>query len=277
MRYVILDFSVLMSIYHKEQPEYFDRAMRSIWDEQTEKPNEIVLVQDGPLSLDMYKRIDEWQRRLGEAFHAIRLDVNMGLGYALSIGLDKCKNELVARMDTDDISCPDRFYEQLHVFAEMDVDVCGSWVGEFVSNEDEITAIRRVPERHEEIVRFAKKRSPCNHPSVMYRKSAVLSAGGYKTMLLFEDYYLWARMLLNGAKFYNVQKPLVKMRTGNQQIARRRGVAYLRREIVFFLHLRKIGFITLAELFQNVAIRSLVRIAPVNLVRVIYRFLREGY
>ena len=117
-------------------------------------------------------------------------------------------------MDTDDIAMPDRFEKQLKVFEDNDIDICSSWVSEFDSDENEIVSYRKLPEYHNEIASFARKRCPINHPSVMYKKFVLQKASGYKKMVWFEDYYIWTRMILNGAKFYNIQEPLVKMRAG---------------------------------------------------------------
>jgi len=270
-----MKFSVLMSIYHKEKAEYFDRAMQSIWDEQTTKPNEIILVQDGKLTDELYEIISKWQKKLGNIFKTIPLEKNVGLGDALNIGLDKCSYELVARMDTDDICSSDRFEKQLKIFENSDIDICSSWVSEFDTDENQIISYRKLPESHDEIVAFAKKRCPINHPAVMYKKSAVLKAGGYKRMMWFEDYYLWARMILNGAKFYNIQEALVNMRAGYGQLERRSGFNYAKTELHFFKTLNKMGFLSNFELSKSVFIRFIVRIAPKSIVSQIYKLLRS--
>ena len=270
-----MKFSVLMSIYYKEKPEYFDRAMKSIWDEQTVKPNEIVLVQDGKLTEELYEVINKWQDKLGDVFKTIPLEKNVGLGDALNIGIDKCSYELVARMDTDDIALPIRFEKQLEIFSKKNIDICGSWVSEFDKNENKIISYRIVPENHEEIVKFAKKRNPINHPAVMYKKNSVLKAGGYKHMLWFEDYYLWVRMILNGAKFYNIQQALVKMRAGYGQLTRRRGLKYAVEEYKFFKKLREINFINNIEFISNLIIRFSSRNLPKKILKIIYSFLRN--
>ncbi len=171
-----MKFSILMSVYYKETPEYFNRAMYSIWDEQTVKPTEIILVQDGLLTDELYSAIADWRKNIGEAFKTIPLEKNVGLGDALNIGLKACSFDLVARMDTDDICFPDRFEKQLNVFKNSDVDICSSWVSEFDVDETKIVSYRKLPEKHEDIVKFAKKRSPVNHPAVMYKKLIVQSA-----------------------------------------------------------------------------------------------------
>ena len=270
-----MNFSVLMSIYHKEKPEYFDKCMRSIWDEQSVKPDEIVLVQDGKLRDELYKAINKWQEKLGIIFKTIPLEQNVGLGDALNIGLHNCSNELVARMDTDDVAISDRFEKQLKVFENDDLDLCSSWVSEFDDDENEIISYRKLPEYHDVIVKFAKKRNPINHPAAMYKKSAVHDAGGYKKMMWFEDYYLWARMMLNGAKFYNIQKSLVKMRAGYGQLERRSGWQYAMAEYQFQKELRKIGFLNWYEFVRNVSMRFVTRILPRRVVKWVYGVIRD--
>jgi len=269
-----MKFSVLMSIYNKEAAEYFSRCMESIWNEQTVKPNEIVLVEDGKLTDELYGAIKQWQDTIGTIFITIPLENNVGLGDALNIGLDQCSYELVARMDTDDICSADRFEKQLKMFENNDIDICSSWVSEFDTDENEIVSYRKLPENHKKIILFMKQRNAINHPAVMYKKSVVLNSGGYKKMMWFEDYYLWARMILNGAKFYNIQEPLVNMRAGYGQLERRSGLKYAMSEVLLQKRFLKLRFINRFEFIQNVAIRFLVRIIPKNLVKQIYKILR---
>ena len=151
-----MSFSVLLSIYHKEKPEYFDRAMLSIWDEQTIKTNEIILIQDGKLTDELYKVIEKWQEKLGDIFKTIPLEENVGLGDALNIGLQNCSYEIVARMDTDDVAKADRFEKQLKIFENSDIDICSSWVSEFDNDENKIVSYRKLPQNHENIVNLQK-------------------------------------------------------------------------------------------------------------------------
>lgn len=270
-----MKFSVLMSIYYKEKPEYFDRAMQSIWDEQNVKPDEIVLVQDGPLTEELYEVIGEWKNRLTEIFKVMPLEKNVGLGDALNIGMKKCTYELIARMDTDDIALSDRFEKQLKVFENSDIDICSGWISEFDNDEKEILSYRKLPEIQDEIVKFARKRCPINHPAVMYKKSVIEKAGGYQRMMWFEDYYLWGRMVMAGAKFYNLQAVLVNMRAGYGQLERRSGLKYALSELNLQKEFLKINFINYFEFVRNVSVRFLARIIPKSLVKVIYKILRN--
>ena len=266
-----MKLSVLISIFYKENPVFFDRAMKSIWDDQTVKPNEIILVQDGKLTNELYDVIEEWQGKFGRVLKIIILEQNVGLGDALNMGLAECSYEIVARMDTDDVSLPERFEKQLKILEKNEVEVCGSWIGEFEKDEKEVTGYREVPENHQDIVAFAKKRNPINHPAVMYRKSAVERAGGYKKMMWFEDYYLWVRMIANGANFYNIQYSLVSMRSGSAQLGRRSGIKYAISELNFQKKIVDLNFINYYEFIRNVIVRFVVRVMPKYFIKFIYR------
>lgn len=269
-----MKFSVLMSLYYKEQPVWFDRSMQSIWDDQTIKPNEIVLVKDGPLSNELNNIVNNWQNKLGNILKVIELKSNVGLGNALNIGLKHCSYNLVARMDTDDMSVADRFKSQISAFSSFDIDICSSWVSEFDGSDNNITGVRKLPELHADIVNFAKIRCPINHPAVMYKKSAVLAAGSYKDMRWFEDYYLWARMIQDGARFYNIQQPLVHMRAGINQLSRRSGFDYAYREYLFLKELKSIGFLSTTEFVKMAVVRVPLRLLPKPLLKMVYKLLR---
>ncbi|MBH0019492.1 glycosyltransferase [Pseudoalteromonas sp. SWXJ133] len=270
-----MKFSVLMSIYKNEKVDFFIRCMESIWDEQTTKPAEITLVIDGPLYDELYQSIDMWREKLGDVFCVVPLEHNLGLGNALNIGLSHCKNELIARMDTDDIALPSRFEKQLAVFENKNIDVCGSWVSEFIDVEQNIISYRKVPEERNEIELFLKSNNPFNHPSVMYKKSSVIKAGNYQKMLWFEDYSLWARMKHKSALFYNIQEPLVNMRAGYEQLERRRGLQYALSEIKLQKSLLSLGIISYREYCRNVCVRFCVRLAPKAVVKLAYKLIRN--
>jgi len=199
----------------------------------------------------------------------------MGLGDALNEGMKYCTNELVARMDSDDIALPERFEKQLGVFMGDSIDVCSSWVGEFDDDEYRVLSYRKLPEEHEQIVKFFKTRNGINHPAVMYRKSTVELVGGYRKMIGFEDYYLWVRLIQAGAKLHNIQEPLVNMRAGRGQIERRAGLKYMIQEFRFLMKLREIRFLSFTQLCGNVMLRGVVRVLPKILVRKVYSVIRS--
>lgn len=182
---------------------------------------------------------------------------------------------IVARMDTDDISVYNRFEKQIKVFQEKkDIDACSSWISEFENDENKIISYRKVPESNLEIIKFSKMRSPLNHAVTMYKKSVVVKAGGYLHMLSMEDYYLWARMIMNGAKFYNLQVPLLNVRAGNILLQRRGGFKYVKMELNLLSEFKKIGFLTTEEYLKNLILKVPIRLMPKSILKVVYRFLR---
>ena len=250
--------------------------MQSIWDDQTIKPSEIILVQDGPLPDALHQKINNWKGELGDVFKIINLEENVGTGKAKHIGIEKCSNELIAVMDTDDVSLPNRFEKQLAVFANQDIDVCGAWVGEFEDDENAIVSHRKTPECHNEIVAFAKSRSPVNHPTAMYKKTSVLNAGNYSELRSSQDFNLFVRLIMNGAKLYNIQEPLVNMRMGNGQLEARRGGF---KQAIFEANVQKefykMGFINFFEFARNLTIGIIVRTLPNKLMKTVFRIIRK--
>lgn len=263
-------FSVLLSLYVKEYPSYFKQCLDSLFT-QTLLPNEIILVEDGPLTSELEHVVSEYSARY-PILKVVPLPQNQGLGKALNEGLKYCSYELIARMDTDDIAKPDRFQKQVEVFEKHpEIDVCGAWIDEFEGNIDKIISTRKLPEWHNNIAAYAKKRNPINHPVVMFKKSAVVKAGSYQHFPLFEDYYLWVRMLMNGAKFYNIQESLLWFRFSPEMFKRRGGWGYAMKEIKFQKTLRRMGFISTPIYLKNVAIRLTTRIIPNSWRSFIYK------
>ena len=262
-------FSVLLSIYHKESPSFFRQSLDSIFS-QTQLPAEIVLVEDGPLTPELYAVIDEYSSRYN-IIKVIKLQNNSGLGIALNEGMKHCSHDLVARMDTDDIAKPYRFEKQLAIFENNpNVDVCSSWIEEFADNTDNIISTRKLPDKHWDIVRFARTRCPINHPAVMFRKSVVQAVGGYKHFLWQEDYYLWIRLIMDGAKFYNIQESLLYFRASPEMFGRRGGWKYLITEMRFHIMIYKLGFISLIRMIINICIRIPIRLCPNRLRELLY-------
>ena len=271
-----MKYSVLMSVYRKEKPEYLRHSMESVFG-QTVKTNDFVLMCDGPLTDQLDSVIEEFQRIYSGILNVYRLETNVGLGRALNKGMQYCKNELIARMDSDDIARPDRCEKQLWVFMSMpEVDICGGVVEEFSISPELIEARRIPPESNEEIRKFMRKRNPFNHPCVMYKKSAVLAAGGYQDFYLLEDYYLWIRMLANGSIGYNIQEPLLWMRAGSDMYKRRAGWKYAKSQIRLFDYMRKSGIISNGSFALSCAIRMASSLAPNGLRKTLFReFLRK--
>lgn len=252
-------FSVLISIYCKENPSWFREALDSIF-AQTLQPYEIVLVEDGPLTPELYEVIDEYQR-LHPIFNIVKNEKNLGLGLALRKGVLACKNEIIARMDTDDIIPPYRFEKQLAKM-EKEYDVVSCWSQLFIGERTNIIAVKTRPENHEDIVKLAHRRSPVCHAAAFMRKSAILRAGNYQHRQYYEDYNLWVRMIQSGAKFYNVQEVLYDVRTTEEQLRRRGGWAYLKNELNYLREFYDMGFYSWKDLFVNANIRIAARLMP---------------
>lgn len=207
------EFSVLMSVYYKENPEYLKMAFDSIIN-QTLMPNEIILVEDGPLTDELNLLIKKYQRKY-KILKVVKLEKNMGLGSALNVGLNECSNNIVFRMDTDDVCRKDRFELQIKYMLEHpDIDVLGTEIYEFKENIYENLRKKSMPTGNE-INNYIKKRNPINHMSVCFKKNVIIKSGGYMPMLYLEDYFLWVRVLKNGYKIENMKEPLVYARIGN--------------------------------------------------------------
>ena len=260
------NYSVLMSVYYKEKAEYLQQSLDSIFN-QTFPTNDFVLVCDGPLTKSLDDVIEKAKKQYSDIFRVIRLDENLGLGNALNIGIKCCKNEIVARMDSDDISFPDRCERQIKIFNDKEnISIVSGTVEEFSHSISIIDSRRVLTEKEKEIREFAKKRNPFNHPCVMYKKSDVETAGGYQDFYLLEDYYLWVRMLLKGFKGYNIQNSLLYMRAGSDMYKRRSGWRYLKSQRNLFKYMKKKNFISTSEYIKSVIIRGGSSIAP-NRVR----------
>ncbi len=264
-----MNLSVLLSVYNKENPNYLVKSLDSIFS-QTQSPVEVILVKDGPLNNELDGIIDLYVSRYPN-LKVFPLVTNQGLGKALNEGLKHCSYDIVARMDTDDIAKPDRFEKQLAIFEKYsDIDVVGAWIDEFEDDISEVKSVRKLPELPDDIRQFAKRRNPINHPVVMFRKSAVLAAGGYQHFPLFEDYYLWIRMLMNGAKFYNIQESLLYFRFSPEMFKRRGGWKYMINELHFLQMMRQMHFISFSQFMQNLFVRFSIRLIPNSLRAIIY-------
>jgi glycosyltransferase involved in cell wall biosynthesis len=269
-----MNFSVLMSVYDKEKPEHLKAALESIWNTQTLLPSEIILVEDGVLTSELDEVIHQFQSIA--PLKICKLDKNVGLGHALAKGLNLCSNELVARMDSDDISSSDRFEKQIRQMIDHpELDILGTNIAEFNIHKDKICSKRRLPSQLSEIKSFAKIRNPLNHVTVLFKKSAVIRAGNYKPFIGYEDYYLWIRMLQKGSKFGNISEDLVFVRVGNNMFARRHGMQFFKLELKLQKELLRIDFLNNWEYLRNIFLRALPRLFPVWGLKLVYKFLRK--
>lgn len=273
-----LKFSVAISVYKNDNADYFDKALESITINQTVAPSEIVLVVDGPVGENLNKVIEKYSAQ-NENFKAVRLPENMGLGNALKTAVENASYEIIARMDSDDIAARTRFEQQIKFFeSDKTVDIVGGDISEFIGDEENIVAYRKVPKSNEEIRKYMQTRCPLNHVSVMFKKSAVLNAGGYLDLFWNEDYYLWIRMLLNGAVFANTGTVLVNVRTGADMYSRRGGKRYFKSEKFLQKYMLENGIINKMTYIENTAKRFIVQRMLPNSVRgwVFRTFARRG-
>jgi len=224
----LLKFSVLMSVYYKENPEYFDSSLKSILIEQSLIPNEFVLICDGELGNGLNAIINKYENQFPSILKVFRLQKNGGLGNALNFGLTKCSNELIARADSDDICAKNRFEKQIEfMINHSEIDILGSDIQEFNENPENSFSYKRMLAKNEEIYKMAKFRNPVNHMTVLFKKKIVEKAGSYQHLPYLEDYYLWVRIMALHYKFANINEPLVFARIGNGMINRRGNKLYI--------------------------------------------------
>lgn len=225
----MMKFSVCMSVYKNDSPLFLEQAIDSVI-KQSVPPNEVVLVVDGPIPDVLQQKVLDKQKEY-PIIHPIFLPENKGLGNALKVAVENAQYDLIARMDSDDLSLPDRFEKQLSFMeANPDIDIVGGQMTEFIDSPDNIVGQRTVPLSHNDIYEYMKSRCGLNHVTVMFKKSSVISVGNYQDWFWNEDYYLWIRMMLNGCKFANLPDVLVNVRSGLDQYARRGGKKYFKSE-----------------------------------------------
>lgn len=270
-------FSVLLSVYKKENPLFLKKSLDSVFS-QTRKADEVVLVEDGPLTLELDTVIEEFASK-EPTLKLVKLEKNQGLGRALNAGMKQCTYNYVARMDTDDICFPNRFEKQMAFIDEHpDVELLGSWTQEFTEDENgmRLMSLKKFPETNEEIYEFGRKRNPFEHPSVIFRKSSVIAAGEYVHCYLFEDYFMWARMMLNNAVMYNIPEPLLYFRMTTDSFERRGGWNYAVKEVHNLWMFKQVGFFSFGEFLKNAITRFPVRVMPNKMRKFVYnKFLRK--
>jgi glycosyltransferase involved in cell wall biosynthesis len=263
-------FSLLMSVYRRDDPAFLTAAFHSVVQDQIRRPDDVVLVQDGPVPEALAATIQTLVAESPVPVHLLVLDANVGLGPALDSGLAACAHDVVARMDADDVALPRRFEMQLPVI-EAGADVVGSSLIEFDADPSQAVGLRVPPLDQDEIVRYSRFHQPFNHPTIVYRRSAVAAVGGYTSLALMEDYLLFAKMIQAGCRVANVEEPLVAYRVGAGAYARRGGVTLLKSEWRLQRRLRDQGFTTRTEFARNILVRGGYRLVPEPLRRFAYR------
>lgn len=259
-------FTVCMSVYRNDKIDYFVQAFNSICN-QTIPPSEIVLVEDGPISPELEEKILDFEREIS-CLKVIRLKDNVGHAGARQAALEAATNELIAIMDSDDISVPDRFELQLKAFDEhTDVSVVGGFIKEFIGTPKNIVGERIVPGSDIDIKSYMKSRCPMNLVTVMYKKEDILSVGGFIDWYCEEDYYLWIRLAQNDFKFYNIQDNLVNVRVGKEMYSRRGGWKYFKSEARLQWYMFRQGIISLLRCTFNIIGRFVIQVAMPNKIR----------
>lgn len=261
-------FSIITSVYKNDKPEFVSRALDSITKLQYKHPDEVVLVVDGPIPEDLSNLIKDYQRKATDHFNVIWLPKNKGLGNALRVGIENAKYEIVARMDSDDVSAPDRFEKQIaYMESHPGCDVVGGQISEFIEDENNIVGMRCIPISDSDIKIYLKSRCPFNHMTVMMKKNSVISVGNYIDWHFNEDYYLWIRMAEVGCHFANLPDTLVNVRVGKEMYARRGGWKYFKSEkgLQDYMLSRKI--ISMPRYCYNVLGRFAIQVAMPNKLR----------
>jgi glycosyltransferase involved in cell wall biosynthesis len=267
-----LNFSVLLSVYKKENPFFLEQALQSISDKQSVKPNEIIIIRDGLLTDSLDIILDNFLTKYPNIIKIFGYEKNKGLGYALNYGLNKCSNEIVFRMDTDDICVSDRFEKQLRIFNDHpDLVLVGGLIEEFNNTPGDLKQIRNVPISSSQIETNKFTRSPFSHMTIAFKKSIILESEGYKDMPGYEDHYLWLRVLKK-YKGYNIPEILVHARVGNDFIGRRQGITFFKNELFFQNTLLKENLQTSPYYFKHLLVRVLPKLFPKFFLKLIYKF-----
>ena len=267
-------FTLVMSVYAKENPLFLSRCIESIL-AQTALPDEWIIVKDGPLTQELEEILQNID--FPNELRIIALPENLTQGPARAEGIKEAKHDWVAIMDSDDICTPDRFEKQLKMLeADPSLTLIGGQISEFADSPGQVVAKRTVPTEHSEIMSFTKKRNPFNAMTVMLKRDLALDAGNYRYFPWFEDYDLWARMIKNGARCANHPEVLVNARVGGGMYSRRRGMSYIRYEWRIQRQLKALGLINGAEFARNIAMRLPLRLLPRKAVEAIYNaFIRR--
>lgn len=276
---MLAKYSIVTSVYKNDKPLFVERALDSITNLQTLPPDEVVLIVDGPVPSLLESLIKYREKESNGLYHVIWLKENGGLGNALRIGVKEAKNDVIVRMDSDDVAAPDRFQKQIEYLNQHpECDIVGGQISEFIDDESNIVGSRIVPCTNEEIYKGIVSRCPFNHMTVAMRRSKVLAVGNYIDWHYNEDYYLWIRMAEAGYKFANLPDTLVNVRVGKDMYARRGGWKYFKSEKGLQDYMLRKKMISLPRYAFNVAVRFGVQVVMPNSLRafVFQKFFRKS-
>lgn len=267
-----MNFSVLLSLYIKERPEFLKECLESLKN-QTLPATEIVMVFDGAITPELEAVVNEYTTKL--PMKIIQLPKNVGMGNAFNEGLKNCSYEWIFRMDTDDICLPHRFEKQVNFIKQNpSVVLLGSHIAEFNNNINDIVSYRKIPIGNQAIRKYSLARTPFNHMTVAYKKQIAIDAGGYRSYLL-EDYSLWLRIIAKNYEVGNIDDVLVYARIGNNMVSRRRGKEYIKGEWQLFKLKHSLKLQPLLPNFFIFTLRASLRLLPTSLLKVVYKFLRK--
>ncbi|TWU67663.1 MULTISPECIES: glycosyltransferase [Crateriforma] len=270
-------FSVLMSVYRNDDPIHFWEAIDSVTAKQTRRPDEVILVVDGPVSEDLETVIDHWEAQPMHNVRVVRCKNNIGLAKAMNVGLQHCRYDYVARMDADDVSLSDRFEKQLsYLDQHPDISLLGGWYRQFDDQMQQCLTDRKVPAQPDAIKKYSRKRTPFNHVTAVFKRADLMRVGGYPSIDgLMEDWWIALRMIKQGMRLANLPEYHVNVRGDNAFMRRRGGWDYLRSEFANLTAMNREGLMSMRDLVQNLMIRSGVRIIPVGLRSMIYKAIRR--
>lgn len=267
----LLPYSVLMTVYYKEKPLFLRMSLDSIFN-QTYKSNDVVLVCDGPLTDELDSAIEEYERLFSSVLHVIRLEKNVGTGKARNAGLEKCKNDYVAIMDSDDISLPTRcFLQMTKITQNSDIAILGGQMNEFVGSPDNIVAVKTVPTGRDSIIKYAKKRDPFNNNTVIIKRDVALSVGGYPDLTRCEDYMLYATMLHKGFIGENLNEILSSYRLADDTYMRRGSYDSLKGFIGVRWKIHRMGFSSFWDFLFPCCVQCVYTILPLSLKKRLYQ------
>lgn len=264
-----MKYSILMSVYQKEKPEYLVQSIESMLT-QTAFPEQFVIVKDGPLTPELEQILSRYASSHPDLFTLLPLSENVGLGRALDLGMAVCRNELVARMDSDDISLPSRCQRELELFAaDPELAIVGTNIDEFYDDPDDIKMSRIVPSAYEDIRKAIGRKMPFNHPTVMYKKSEVIRCGGYGTMRRKQDRDLFSRMINMGCKAQNINESLLLFRSNEDNYKRRKSWTYCKSTVDVTVQIWKRGHCSFADLMYVILGQTILFLAPLPVMKVI--------
>ena len=264
------EYSVLMTVYRgTDAAELVESADSMI--HQTVPPAEVVIVADGPLTPEVGATLDRYVQALGATmFRIVRLPENHGAGYASNIGVGACRCELIARMDSDDISDVTRIEKQLRVFEKHpEYAAVGCWAQEFITGQGPVSTVQ-LPVEPDEVRAFARRRCPVRHPCLLLCKKALERAGGYRDIRFAEEWDIVNRMLQAGFACCNVPESLVSVRVGEDFYARRGGMQIAKRILSFKTEMLKNGQMGIVDYIISAGASLVVCLMPNFLRRLVY-------